>query len=100
MTDRQLVDGYCEVELFGVARLRARTGRVSIAVHGVTTLANLITRLAEQCPALVGPVLDPNGGRLAGGNACNVNGREFVKDPNFVIRPGDHVLFVSSDAGG
>ena len=100
MDDKELFEGHCEVELFGVARLRAKTGRVSVAVHGATTLADLFARLAEQCPALVGPVLDPKGDRLARGNACNINGREFVQDPNFVIRPGDHVLFVSSDAGG
>jgi len=88
------------VELFGVARLRAKTGQVSFAVHGSTTLARVFAQLAERLPALVGPVLDPQGGRLARGNACNINGREFVKDPNFVIRAGDHVLLVSSDAGG
>lgn len=90
----------CEVELFGVARLHAGTARISLEVQGATTLARIFAELARKCPALVGPVLDPAGGRLAGGNACNINGREFVNDADFVIRPGDRVLLVSSDAGG
>lgn len=92
--------GYCQVELFGVARLRAQTPKVSVELTGSATLAEVFSALAETLPVLVGAVIAPERNRLVGGNACNVNGREFVSDPNFTVRPGDQILIVSSDAGG
>lgn len=92
--------GHCQVELFGIARLRAQTPRVEIALVGTATLAEVFRALAEKLPVLLGAVIAPERDRLVGGNACNVNGLEFVSDPNFTVRPGDHILIVSSDAGG
>ena len=91
---------HCQVELFGVARLRARTARVDIELEGTMTLAAVFSALAEKLPVLVGVVIASERNCLVGGNACNVNGREFVNDPNFAVHPGDHILILSSDAGG
>ena len=91
---------HCQVELFGVARLRARTPRVDIELAGAATLAEVFAALADKLPMLVGTVIAVERNGLAAGNACNVNGQEFVNDPEFTVRPGDHILILSSDAGG
>ena len=90
----------CEVELFGVARLRARTGRVSVELPEPATLAQVLSALALKLPALVGPVLTEAGDGLAAGNVCNLNGRDFVRDTRRPVAPGDRLLIMSSDAGG
>ena len=90
----------CEVELFGVARLRARTGRVSVELPEPATLAQVLSALALKLPVLVGPVITTAGDGLTAGHVCNLNGRDFVRDTNRPVEPGDRVLIMSSDAGG
>ncbi len=92
--------GRCEVELFGVARLRARTSRVSVELPESATLAHVWSALARQLPVLVGPVLTEAADGLTAGHVCNLNGRDFVRDGGRRVAPGDRVLVMSSDAGG
>lgn len=92
--------GRCEVELFGVARLRARTSRVSVDLPESATLAHVWSSLALKLPALVGPVLTEAADGLTAGHVCNLNGRDFVRDGSRRVVPGDRVLLMSSDAGG
>lgn len=90
----------CTVELFGVARLRAKTKELSIALPQDATLAHLFLALAERLPTLVGSVIAPGRDSLTRGHACNINGRDFVRDPRAKIHPGDKIFIVSADAGG
>ena len=90
----------CEVELFGVARLRGRTSRVSVELPEAATLAQVLSALALKLPVLVGPVITTAGDGLTAGHVCNLNGRDFVRDTNRPVEPGDRVLIMSSDAGG
>ena len=90
----------CEIELFGVARLRARTDRVSVELPEAATLAQVLSALALKLPALVGPVITTAGDGLTAGHVCNLNGRDFVRDANRPVEPGDRLLIMSSDAGG
>ena len=90
----------CEVELFGVARLRARTSRVSVELPEPATLARVLSALAVRLPALVGPVINTAGDGLTAGHVCNLNGRDFVRDTRRPVEPGDRLLIMSSDAGG
>ncbi len=92
--------GRCEVELFGVARLRAGTSRVSVDLPDSATLAHVWSALARMLPALVGPVLNEAADGLTAGHVCNLNGRDFVRDGSRRVAPGDRVLLLSSDAGG
>ena len=92
--------GRCEVELFGVARLRARTSRVSVELPESATLAHVWSALARKLPVLVGPVLTEAADGLTAGHVCNLNGRDFVRDGGRRVAPGDRVLLMSSDAGG
>ena len=86
------------VELFGAARMIARTQRLALALPPEATLAHVYAALAEQLPVLVGRVLDAEG--LLSGYTCNINGLEFVRAPNAKINSGDKVLILSADAGG
>ena len=90
----------CEVELLGVARLRARTSRVSLDLPRSVTLAQVLSALALELPALVGPVITETRDGLTAGHVCNLNGRDFVRDASRPVQPGDRLLIMSSDAGG
>ena len=90
----------CTVELFGVARLRAKTDHVSLTLPAGANLEDALVALAETLPQLVGPVLTADHRALTAGYACNLNGTEFTHDPRQPIRSGDSLLILSSDAGG
>ncbi|HKA52056.1 MAG TPA: molybdenum cofactor guanylyltransferase, partial [Candidatus Binatia bacterium] len=90
----------CTVELFGVARLRAKTDRVSLALPAGADVQAALTALAEATPELVGSVLTADSHALTAGYACNLNGTEFLRDLHTPLHPGDSLLILSSDAGG
>jgi len=90
----------CTVELFGVARLRAKTDRVSLALPAGSDVQAALTALAEVTPELVGSVLTADSYALTAGYACNLNGTEFLRDLHTPLHPGDSLLILSSDAGG
>lgn len=90
----------CTVELFGVARLRAKTDRVSLTLAPGADLSDALVALAEAIPTLVGPVLTANHRALTAGYACNLNGTNFTSDLHTPLRSGDSLLILSSDAGG
>jgi molybdenum cofactor guanylyltransferase len=91
---------FCTVELFGVARLRARTKIVPLELPPDASLAQVFLALAETLPALVGSVIARDKDGLVAGQACNVNGREFIRDSSTRIHSGDRIFIVSADAGG
>lgn len=90
----------CAVELFGMARLLAKTKTVDLELPQGCTLAQLFSALAERLPVLVGRVINPEKNNLMSGCACNINGLEFVRNPTAKIRTGDKILIISADAGG
>ena len=90
----------CTIELFGVARLVARTSEVVLTLPPGATFAQLFEELANQLPALVGRVITADRNALMDGYACSVNGREFVRIPDAAVNSGDSILILSADAGG
>jgi molybdenum cofactor guanylyltransferase len=86
------------VELFGVARLLAKTQTVSLALPQEATLAQLLSALAEKLPVLVGRIINADG--LISGYTCNINGLDFVRTPSAKINSGDKIFILSADAGG
>lgn len=100
LTDNELS---CTIELFGVARLKAKTARVALALPAGADLSDALFALAEAVPALVGPVLTQDRHKLVQlvqGFTCNVNGQVFVRDMRTAVQAGDSILILSSDAGG
>jgi molybdopterin-guanine dinucleotide biosynthesis protein A len=90
----------CTVELFGAARLLAKTKEVSLPLPQEATLSHVLFALAEQVPVLVGRVINSDKGSLVSGYTCNINGLDFVRAPSARIRSGDKIFILSADAGG
>ena len=86
------------VELFGVARMLAKTQFVSLDLAQGATLAQVFSSLADKFPVLVGRVINSEG--LITGYACNINGLNFVRAPDAKVNSGDKIFILSADAGG
>jgi len=86
------------VELFGVARMLAKTQSISLSLSSPATLAQIFSALAEKLPVLVGRVINSEG--LISGYTCNINGLDFVRAPSTKVHSGDKILILSADAGG
>jgi molybdopterin-guanine dinucleotide biosynthesis protein A len=86
------------VELFGVARLLAKTPSVSLSLPQGATLANVFSALAERLPVLLGRIIGSDG--LISGYTCNINGLDFVRAPSAKVNSGDKIFILSADAGG
>jgi molybdopterin converting factor small subunit len=85
------------IELFGVPRLRAGTGRVALEA---STLATALEGLGRVCPALAGSVIAQGQGRVHSAYRLCLNGDRFVSDPETPLADGDVVLLLSADVGG
>jgi molybdopterin-guanine dinucleotide biosynthesis protein A/molybdopterin converting factor small subunit len=90
----------CTVELFGVARLLAKTREISVSLPRDATLVHVLSAVAQRLPVLVGRVINPEAMELLPGFACNINGIDFVRDPDTTIRGQDRIFILSADAGG
>ena len=90
----------CTVELFGVARLLAKTQEVSLSLPPEATLTHVLSAVAQRLPVLVGRVIHPDEMDLLAGFACNINGTNFVRDPDTKIYRHDRIFILSADAGG
>ena len=90
----------CTVELFGVPRLLAKTKEVSLLLPAAATLSDVLAALAERLPVLAGRIIDAQKNALSSGYACNLNGLQFVRNPEARINPGDKIFIVAADAGG
>jgi len=86
------------VELFGVARMLAKTPLVSLDLAQGATLAQVFSSLADKFPVLVGRVINSEG--LISGYTCNINGLNFVRAPDAKVNSGDKIFILSADAGG
>jgi molybdopterin-guanine dinucleotide biosynthesis protein A len=90
----------CTVELFGVARLLAKTREISVSLPRDDTLSHVLSAVAQKLPVLAGRVINPDAMDLLAGFACNINGTNFVRDPNTKVHPQDKIFILSADAGG
>jgi molybdopterin converting factor small subunit len=83
------------LEFYGLARRRA--GRPELTVQA-GTVVELLAEARRQLPALAGVVLPD--GRLSPHYLLSLNGQRFLDGTEHPLRPGDHVLLLSADAGG
>jgi molybdopterin converting factor small subunit len=82
------------VEFLGVPRIRAGVAETEVQAD---TLGQLLASLAIQFPAL-GELIAAD--RLRASVVANLNGDQFVSDPQTRLRSDDCVLILSADAGG
>jgi molybdopterin converting factor small subunit len=85
-------------EFFGVPRLRAGTGRLTLD-EPAPSLGRALDGLGRACPALVGSVLQGQG-RVAPAYRLCLNGDRFVSDPGTPLAEGDVLLVLAADVGG
>lgn len=90
----------CTIELFGVARLLARTASLSLTLPAGATFQDAFALLAQRLPMLRGRVISADGRGLLDGYACNVDGLAFVRNMQTPISPGTSIVILSADAGG
>ncbi len=83
------------VELFGVPRLRAGVGLVSLDAVDV---GSALSGLGRACPGLEGTVV--RSGRVDPAYRLSLNGDRFVTDPTTPLADGDALLLLSADVGG
>ena len=83
-----------QVEFLGVPRQRAGVSELAVDAG---TLGELLRTLSDRLPSL-GDVIA--GDRLHPSFAANLNGDEFISDPNTALNATDCVLILSADAGG
>lgn len=82
------------VEFLGIPR--ERVGLTTLHVQA-GTLRQLLDTLAARFPAFT-ELVTPEG--LHPSMAANLNGDEFVRDPDTVLVEQDHLLLLSADVGG
>jgi molybdopterin converting factor small subunit len=82
------------VEFLGIPRVRAGVSDVEIEAE---TLGQLLGTLAAQFPGF-GELMSREG--LHPSLAANLNGDEFVSNPDTVLDADDHILILSADVGG
>ena len=82
------------VEFLGIPRERAGVSEVEV---DAATLGQLLTALATRFPAF-GSLMSRDG--LHPSLAANLNGDEFVSDPDTRLAKDDHILVLSADVGG
>jgi len=88
------------VELFGLPRLRSGQRAVELALPLAATRRQVVTALAQACPALVGCGLRDDLEDLQEGYLFNRNGTAFLTGDEVRLRAGDFLLLLSSQAGG
>jgi molybdopterin converting factor small subunit len=84
------------VEFFGIARHRAGRAAVELDLQG-GSLANVLNHLQQQVPGFEACLHE---GQLHPTLAANLEGRQFISDPNTFIIDGQTLLILSADAGG
>ena len=88
------------VELFGQARLLADRREVEVTVPEHPHPGDVVAALADALPELVGKVIRDDGSGLLESYIFNLNGIVFVGEERVHLKPGDHLLLFSSQAGG
>ena len=97
---RRQGEGSYTVELFGVARLLAKTREIALELPHPTCLSDICGALGARYPVLVGRVVTADGRSLTPGYACNINGVDFIRDSKAPVKSGDRIFIISADAGG
>ena len=88
------------VEFFGYPRQLAGEKEVALDLSEDARMRDVIVRLAETFPSLLGPVITPQASELAAPYLLNIDGRRVVNDYDMRPEDGQHLLLFFVDAGG
>jgi len=85
------------IEFYGIARQRAGVGELVLST-APQSLSRLLLEVGRRFPGFGKECLV--NGQLDRTLAVNLDGNQFVTDPDTSIRDGQCVLILSADAGG
>jgi molybdopterin converting factor small subunit len=86
------------VEFFGIARQRAGRADLEVKSGGIPLqLQTVLSEVVQQVPGLSELM---QAGRLDASLAANLDGNQFVSDPETTIQDGQSLIILSADAGG
>lgn len=88
-------DQQITVEFYGIPRQRAGCGSAVVAGR---TVADVLAAVERGYPGLAG--LLGSDGAIASHYRVSIDGKRFVTHGESIVRPGEHVLILSADAGG
>jgi molybdopterin converting factor small subunit len=88
------------VELFGHPRQLAGEKEVTFELSEDARVRDVIARLTERFPALLGQVFEAETLELAPTYLLNIDGRRAVNDLDMKPEDGQHLLIFFVDAGG
>ena len=91
-------NGQIWVEFYGLARQRTGTSRTALTTARTLPLAAVWQCLVERFPELAAPRCEI--AQLVSTYRINLDGQQFVTDPQTPIQRGQCVLIMSADAGG
>ncbi len=87
------------VELFGIPRHRIGVPYVMVCLDSETArLCDVLWDVARQFPSFAEECMVED--RVQVGISVNLDGNQFVNDPETVISAGQSLLIMSADAGG
>lgn len=94
--------GSITVEFTNLARLVAGVPHIEMQISRRETYADIVQRLSQMYPDLIGVLIDPEGRTFLSSNMFIINNE--MSDPVMVMdehpRPGDHLTLVSVATGG
>ncbi len=90
------------VEFAGLARVITRQSRFTLELENSATFRDILQRLGEMHPELVGEVIHPSFEALKSSNMLNLNGKRMIQPSQIDQSPeeGDRVILMSILAGG
>jgi molybdopterin converting factor small subunit len=90
---------FVTIEYFGVPRQKTGVSSDSLSfVNSPTLLSDVLTEIARQHTAFGDQCL--TGDQLSRETIINLNGDEFIRSLDTQVVNGDHILILSTDAGG
>ena len=90
---------FVTIEYFGVPRQKTGVSSDSLSfANSPTSLADVLTEIARQHTAFGDQCL--TGDQLSRETIINLNGDQFVRSLDTHVVDGDHILILSTDAGG
>ncbi|MGI6368410.1 MAG: MoaD/ThiS family protein [Anaerolineae bacterium] len=88
------------IEFLGLARELAGQSEGVVALPDSATWRDLFCGLAQQFPALVGPVIVPDSCSLTDAYMLNIDGRTIVRQLDEPVQTGRRLLLMFAEAGG
>ncbi|RLC67944.1 MAG: hypothetical protein DRI48_00960 [Chloroflexi bacterium] len=91
-----------QVELFGVSRLVAGEKEITLDVEEGATFRDVVRKLAEKYPGMIGDVIQPDCETLHPPNILNLNAQRMIQPHQMdeSLSDGDRIILMSMSAGG